>query len=462
MILAAVAVLITSLFAFEASAENRALIIGIDDYSDAKLKFAKPGAAAHDIKAIHGLLTTKLGYASPQVRVLIDQAATRQAILGSIADWLVAGSKPGEQVYIYFAGHGYFHPDQNGDEKDKLDEAIVPYDASVVPGGATPVINGLITDDDLSAALAALEGRHVTIVLDTSHSGRVTRSTGGGAGAGFIARAPQITGATRRIVIEPKVKAQKAEGGYIEYTPKRGSVTVWSAVSPSQVALIDASGTVPHGVFTSFYVEGLGQGKADQNGNGTVSNAELLAYLNLRSKAYCRAHTAQCEMGLTPRLDPAGAHVLPAIATKVTTVASGPAGTPVTSGAPPPSGVPVTSGSPVTIGQPIPTGVPVPGGPPVSIVSPLEGGVTIDKLTDVLGKGNVDHVGLEQFPPSPVRVGAKDIRFLVTSPRGGYLVLLNLTDSGDLYQLYPNQHSARHEGTRAGELLPGSTLRVPG
>ena len=73
---------------------------------------------------------------------------------------------------------------------------------------------------------------------------------------------------------------------------------------------------------------------------------------------------------------------------------------------------------------------------------------------------------LEQIPPSPVPLGTKNIRFRVTSPRDGYLVLLSVSNEGEVVQLFPNALSEKHakDGrirARQPRHRSGSFLRHP-
>src|ERR1700730_10149660 len=74
---------------------DRALVVGIDAYSDAKLALGGK-SSAHDAAAIAALLKDSLGYASSDIKVLTDDAASRTAILDAFHSWLIGGSKPGE------------------------------------------------------------------------------------------------------------------------------------------------------------------------------------------------------------------------------------------------------------------------------------------------------------------------------------------------------------------------------
>lgn len=391
-------------------AADRALLIGIDNYTDNRLDLA--GSGRSDVETMTGIVEAHYGISNDGVQTLLDADATRSAILKGIESWLVEGTRPGDQALLYFAGHGYFSLDDNGDEADGFDEAIIPADA-VITGMH---VLGLVTDDELTALVDKLEGRRVTVILDTGHSGRVTRdklktraivveSRGK-----VLARTPDLETLARSITVEPVVKKQKAEaakgGTLIEKAPKGAELTVWSAVSPSQTALVDAG--AKHGVFTALFAKGI-EGDADRNGNGTVSNAELLAYVSDGAQAFCTANAASCEMGLTPTLDPNEA------------LASKPSAAPAPDGA----------------------------------------SLTAEEVTDLLAKGNATGVAFEQIPPSPVPLGTRNVRYRLTSPADGHLLLLDLADDGKLTQLFPNQFTRKRDGAASGLVKAGVPVTIP-
>ncbi|MEI6700906.1 MAG: hypothetical protein WCL38_04030, partial [Actinomycetota bacterium] len=51
-------------------------------------------------------------------------------------------------------------------------------------------------------------------------------------------------------------------------------------------------------------------------------------------------------------------------------------------------------------------------------------------MLDYFVKGNTVGVKLEQYPPSPVPLGTRDMKFRIVSPVSGNLVLLDLTTPG--------------------------------
>jgi len=68
-------------------------------------------------------------------------------------------------VLIHYSGHGASIRDQNGDENDGKDEALVPSDYRR---------SGLIRDDDLQRIFAGFNpNTHVTCIFDCCHSGTI-------------------------------------------------------------------------------------------------------------------------------------------------------------------------------------------------------------------------------------------------------------------------------------------------
>lgn len=112
----------------------------------------------------------------------VIQLRGRQATLAAIMqsfDNLVAQAQIGDGFHIHFSLHGQQIPDDNGDEFDALDEALIPYDAFSSPN------NGYLGEthlrDDLLGKVAQTmrekTGRNgfVWITLDACHSGTATR-----------------------------------------------------------------------------------------------------------------------------------------------------------------------------------------------------------------------------------------------------------------------------------------------
>ena len=143
---------------------RRALLIGISQYRNLP---RLPGAK-NDIALVQRVLQSKLGFAPDDIRILVDEDATRAGILRALQQ-LVQEARPQDLVYVHYSGHGSQAIDINGDERDdRRDETLVPVD------GRSPGVPD-ITDDELQMLLARLKSEHAIIVLDACHSGTATR-----------------------------------------------------------------------------------------------------------------------------------------------------------------------------------------------------------------------------------------------------------------------------------------------
>lgn len=138
------------------STNAKALLVGINAYSQASLR-----GCVNDVQTMSTLFKSK-GWT---VDVLTDKMATKQNILEQF-EALLHNSKKGDIRIFHFSGHGSQVPDKSGDEKDGLDECLLPIDFTW---------DNVILDDDLDRLLAGREA-HVEVILDACHSGSGTRS----------------------------------------------------------------------------------------------------------------------------------------------------------------------------------------------------------------------------------------------------------------------------------------------
>jgi hypothetical protein len=161
------------------AAEERALLIGINDYlandvdaSQTKGQSWIPedlNGALNDVALMRHTLLTRFGFDESNITSLLDEDATRENMLKVMREF-AASTQPGDIVYFHFSGHGSQVDDASGDEADKLDETILPYDART--GGIAD-----ITDDELQAIFGQLRAESALIVLDSCHSGTATRGS---------------------------------------------------------------------------------------------------------------------------------------------------------------------------------------------------------------------------------------------------------------------------------------------
>jgi hypothetical protein len=155
---------------------RRALLIGISDYfyDDAPEAERAPGwkvkdlrGAVNDIRLMKQVLIQRFAFEEQNITMLEDGQATRKAMLAELKK-IVAETGPEDVVYIHFSGHGSRVDDTDGDEEDKKDETLVPYDGRT---GDVPDI----TDDEMYYILKKLDAKDALVVLDSCHSGTATR-----------------------------------------------------------------------------------------------------------------------------------------------------------------------------------------------------------------------------------------------------------------------------------------------
>lgn len=168
-----------------AAAKDRALLIGIDRYRHEGL--GRIAGCENDTELLKGFLISKLGFDGRDIRVMLNEEATEEAIRKAVRTWLIEETGPGDRVFFAYAGHGARVPDQqrDGDEHhDGMDEVLAVHDVvpkgPAVPGQPAIPVSGYITDDEVSRWVASLSGRHLVMLFDSCHSGTISRGAGGG------------------------------------------------------------------------------------------------------------------------------------------------------------------------------------------------------------------------------------------------------------------------------------------
>jgi len=181
-------VLAALLWSITLFAEKHALIIAVGDYP------ARTGwssiSSVNDVALINDALVGQ-GFASDNISILKNEQATKAGIMQAIAD-LQSKIQPGDVVVIHYSGHGQQIFDDNGEEIDDKDEALVPYDALVRYTSNYKGENH-IRDDALGIIITEFRNAlgkdgQLLFLLDSCHSGSATR--GGKARGGKSTFAP--------------------------------------------------------------------------------------------------------------------------------------------------------------------------------------------------------------------------------------------------------------------------------
>lgn len=98
---------------------------------------------------------------------LLEQRATKANIIAEMSR-LLSRLTANDTAIITFSGHGTYIPDKSGDETDRRDEALCPFDMN----------RNLLLDDELRDILSQrADGSRVLLITDCCHSGTMTRNS---------------------------------------------------------------------------------------------------------------------------------------------------------------------------------------------------------------------------------------------------------------------------------------------
>lgn len=155
---------------------KKALLVGINKYKpelNADLR-----GCVNDIENIRDVLIRYYGFNPDNIRVLIDDRATKAAIVERMI-WLIDKCATGDELVFDYSGHGSQIRDREGDElNDQMDEILCPHDLNW---------DDPLTDDDLAQIFSKVpEGVYLTVIIDACHSGTITKELFGCAEKQYI------------------------------------------------------------------------------------------------------------------------------------------------------------------------------------------------------------------------------------------------------------------------------------
>ncbi|RPI25578.1 MAG: hypothetical protein EHM61_14025 [Acidobacteria bacterium] len=262
-----------------------ALIVGIDKYISPTVRSLS--GCRNDAEALRLFLLEYLNVPQRQIRVLTNAQATRSAILGSFAEFLIDNDEiqRGSQILIHYSGHGSQMPNTTGTEPDGRDETIVPHDSRV--GDVFDIPDKTLAQ--VIKRLSERRGDNITVILDCCHSGSGTR---GLAGAQTVA--------TRRAPFDERRPPADLDFAWRPGTAARGvGGSGWAATAQNHVLVAGCldreeshehwTGEVHHGALTFFLLQYLRQLGCD------ATYADLHSYLRNQVTALYPLQTPQCE-----------------------------------------------------------------------------------------------------------------------------------------------------------------------
>jgi len=246
-----------------------ALLIGIDHYLPNRLYKSLKGAV-RDINLVASyLLETlkipaervfKLTSPNPEVAETIETKDPEPTYENIVAKFnaITEIAQPGEQVYIYYSGHGgratTIYPELRGGA-DQYDEGIVPMDVGDREGR-------YLRDVELTTLLKRMtdKGLIVTVIMDSCHSGGATRGDAAiraGDGIDEAQRDKESSVASRKELIE-NWQAVTGEGGDIAWVPPLNNYVLLAACRPHEYAYEYAfDGKERHGALTYWLIQTL-------------------------------------------------------------------------------------------------------------------------------------------------------------------------------------------------------------
>lgn len=224
------------------SANDFALIVGVDRYQ------ALPEAkyAERDAEAFKRYAIKSLGVPEENAILLTGARATRTGLAKYIEEWLPRNVNASSRVWFYYSGHGAPDPADGS-------AYLVPWD-----GDPSFLKSSGYALSTLYAKLGATKAAEVVVILDSCFSGAGDRSL--------------IASGSR-----PLVNVNVA-------TPASGKISVLSASASTETAgALDAQ---RHGLFTYYFLKGLGGEAVDAQGRVTLGAMRGYLSANVEREAH--------------------------------------------------------------------------------------------------------------------------------------------------------------------------------
>lgn len=177
-----------AVFAQAKPVKKVALIVAVSKYADTKWAEL---SSKNDIELIKQSLMHQ-GFNAKDITVIADKQATLAGIKAAIDKDLIAKVDSGDIAVFHFSGHGQQMDDNDGDEGDGLDEALVPYDGPITYTGGP---EKHFRDDQLGAKLEQVRSKlgakgDFLVIIDACHSGTSTRGLSKTRGTTQVYRTP--------------------------------------------------------------------------------------------------------------------------------------------------------------------------------------------------------------------------------------------------------------------------------
>lgn len=271
-------VAISFVFSTFVYAESHALLIGVSDYEDENIDDLD--GPRYDIKSISHLLKTKWGYRQSNIVTLVDEKATKRAIITALNDLQNSTSKD-DHVFIYFSGHGTSKKDHKNQWPMPYGTgAIIPYDFKMSKNQSNMYEALIVGRRDLKPAIKKLDqgGRNVFVVIDACYAGQSVRSLGLPKryvklpGKGTFDEVGDTSGSFTRVT--KKIDPYPYKN--VVYISASGEHETASDISFLRLRQYPTYDNKPHGAFTDTFLRVMnGSLRADYNNDNKITYDEV-------------------------------------------------------------------------------------------------------------------------------------------------------------------------------------------
>jgi len=210
-------------FGLEPREQDVAVIIGIEKYRDIEA----PSEFSADDAALVKVYAKSLGFRESNIRLIVNDRATRSDFAKNIERWLPDNAKPNGKVFFYFSGHG--SPDLSDPANPRA--FLLPYD-----GDPNDLQNTGYSISELYSRLGKLKAAEVIVVLDSCFSGQGGRSV--------LARGAR-----------PLINNMMPVGAIA------GRMAILTATQPNQIST--SAPDKKHGILTYHFLKALRGGTSD-------------------------------------------------------------------------------------------------------------------------------------------------------------------------------------------------------
>ncbi|MEM9092682.1 MAG: caspase family protein, partial [Cyanobacteria bacterium P01_F01_bin.53] len=276
-----------------------ALLVGINNYASGS-GVRKLHGCVPDIQTVKEYLTDRIPPENLQLLSLIDEQATRKAVIDAFRDHLCLASSE-DTVLFYYAGHGSQEdaPEEFWTiEPDQLNETLVLYDSRSE--------NGLeLADKDLAVLIGevAQKNPHISLILDCCHSGSGSRNLLQEMGERRLPKSTRKRPFESYLVAAGDLNSLKADSRNPEQNPTgwslpRGRHVLMAACRDHETAKeYPVKNGQRRGAFSRFLLQTLAQA------NGSLSYRDLFQQANALVRSNVADQSPQLEASIAEDLD---------------------------------------------------------------------------------------------------------------------------------------------------------------